>query len=441
MYIYDEVDQRLVDERVSQYRGQTQRFIAGQLSDDQFRPLRLQNGLYLQRFAPMLRVAIPYGLLSSCQLRKLAQIARKYDRGYGHFSTRQNIQYNWPKLEEVPEILAELAQVQMHAIQTSGSCIRNITTDHFAGVAADEIVDSFVWCELIRQWSTFHPEFAHLPRKFKIAALVHGKIAQTLKPGDHAGHARSLNSLGPSLDERPKLTTWANRPKSSQRLALRARIVLAWADEPSNKAVAARLGVCNATVGTGRNRFVAKRLDGLADDPRPGAPRTVTDTEVERVVTRTRETKPANATHGSTRTRAKAAGMSQSAVSRIGRAFELKPHRHETFQLSTDPVFVEKVRDVVGLDMAPPENAIVLSVDETSPVQALARTQPILPMTPGQAERGTHDSVRHGVTSLFAALNVATSPVIGKCHRRHRHQEFLKFLDPVDAPPGSSNPA
>ena len=169
MYLYDEIDQRLVDERVAQFRGQTRRFLAGELSEDNFRPLRLQNGLYIQRFAPMLRVAIPYGLLSSRQLRALAHIARKWDRGYGHFSTRQNIQYNWPKLEDVPEILAHLASVQMHAIQTSGNCIRNTTSDHFAGIAPDEIVDPLLWCELIRQWSTFHPEFAFLPRKFKIA--------------------------------------------------------------------------------------------------------------------------------------------------------------------------------------------------------------------------------------------------------------------------------
>ena len=169
MYLYDEIDQRIVDERVSQFRDQTRRHLAGELSADDFRPLRLQNGLYIERFAPMLRVAIPYGLLSSVQLRKLAHIARTYDRGQGHFSTRQNIQFNWPKLESVPEILAELAEVQMHAIQTSGSCVRNTTTDHFAGVAQDEIVDSFIWCELIRQWSTLHPEFAYLPRKFKIA--------------------------------------------------------------------------------------------------------------------------------------------------------------------------------------------------------------------------------------------------------------------------------
>ncbi len=169
MYQYDEIDQKLVDERVAQFRDQTRRFLAGALTEDGFRPLRLQNGLYIQRFAPMLRVAIPYGLLSSRQLRALAYIARRWDRGYGHFSTRQNLQYNWPKLEDVPDILAHLASVQMHAIQTSGNCIRNTTTDHLAGIAPDEIVDPLVWCELIRQWSTFHPEFAYLPRKFKIA--------------------------------------------------------------------------------------------------------------------------------------------------------------------------------------------------------------------------------------------------------------------------------
>ena len=169
VYRYDEIDQRMVDERVAQFRDQMRRFLAGKLSEDDFRSLRLRNGLYIQRYAPMLRVAIPYGLLSSRQLRTLAYIARRWDRGYGHFSTRQNIQFNWPKLEDAPDILAELAKVQMHAIQTSGNSVRNITTDHFAGIARDEIVDSFVWCELLRQWSTFHPEFTYLPRKFKIA--------------------------------------------------------------------------------------------------------------------------------------------------------------------------------------------------------------------------------------------------------------------------------
>ena len=169
MYIYDEIDQRLVDERVTQFRGQTQRFLAGSLSEDDFRPLRLQNGLYIQRYAPMLRIAVPYGILASRQMRALAHVTRTYDRGTGHFSTRQNLQLNWPALENVPEILAHLATVQMHAIQTSGNCIRNITSDHFAGVAPDEIVDPLVWCEIVRQWSAFHPEFAYLPRKFKIA--------------------------------------------------------------------------------------------------------------------------------------------------------------------------------------------------------------------------------------------------------------------------------
>jgi sulfite reductase (NADPH) hemoprotein beta-component len=169
MYTYDEIDQRIVDQRVAQFRDQTERFLAGKLIEEEYRPLRLRNGLYVQRYAPMLRVAVPYGMLSTKQLRMFAHIARKYDRDYGHFSTRQNIQYNWPKLEQVPDILADLATVQMHAIQTSGNCIRNITADHFGGIARDEIVDSFVWCEILRQWSTFHPEFNWLPRKFKIA--------------------------------------------------------------------------------------------------------------------------------------------------------------------------------------------------------------------------------------------------------------------------------
>ena len=169
MYTYDQYDQTLVDERVAQFRYQTQRYLDVQISDEEFLPLRLQNGLYVQRLAPMLRIAIPYGLLSSRQVRKLAEISRRFDKGYVHFTTRQNIQLNWPQLEEVPDILAELASVQMHAIQTSGNCIRNTTTDQFAGVAADEIEDPRPWCEIIRQWSTFHPEFAFLPRKFKIA--------------------------------------------------------------------------------------------------------------------------------------------------------------------------------------------------------------------------------------------------------------------------------
>ncbi|HXY76370.1 MAG TPA: nitrite/sulfite reductase [Steroidobacteraceae bacterium] len=169
MYRYDELDQAFVDERVAEFREQTRRHLAGELSEDEFRPLRLRNGLYIQRHAPMLRIAIPYGLLSSRQLRKLGDIARRYDRGYGHFTTRQNLQLNWPHLAAVPDILAELASVQMHAIQTSGNCVRNVTADHLAGIAPEEIDDPRPYCELIRQWATLHPEFTYLPRKFKIA--------------------------------------------------------------------------------------------------------------------------------------------------------------------------------------------------------------------------------------------------------------------------------
>lgn len=211
MYIYDPIDQRLVDERVTQFREQTRRFLAGKLGEEEFRALRLRNGLYIQRHAPMLRVAIPYGMLASRQLRKLADIARTYDKGYGHFSTRQNIQYNWPKLEEVPEILAELATVQMHAIQTSGNCVRNTTTDHFAGIAPDEIVNPLVWCEIIRQWSTFHPEFTYLPRKFKIAVngatqdraatLVHDIGVHAVRADDGATGFRIL--VGGGLGRTP----------------------------------------------------------------------------------------------------------------------------------------------------------------------------------------------------------------------------------------------
>ncbi|MFT5132460.1 MAG: sulfite reductase (NADPH) hemoprotein beta-component [Gammaproteobacteria bacterium] len=182
MYQYDQYDQTIVDERVEQFRDQTRRFLAGELSEEEYRTLRLMNGLYVQRYAPMLRVAIPYGLLSSRQLHMLAHIARKYDKNYGHFSTRQNIQYNWPKLETVPDILADLASVEMHAIQTSGNCIRNTSADHLAGVAEDEIEDPRPYCEIIRQWSTLHPEFSFLPRKFKIAVsgATHDRAAVTV---------------------------------------------------------------------------------------------------------------------------------------------------------------------------------------------------------------------------------------------------------------------
>lgn len=214
MYIYDEIDQRLVDERVAQFRDQTRRFLAGALSEDDFRSLRLQNGLYIQRHAPMLRIAIPYGVLATRQLRALAHITRKYDRGTGHFSTRQNLQLNWPRLEDVPDILAELAAVQMHAIQTSGNCVRNITSDHFAGIAPDEIVDPLVWCEILRQWSTFNPEYAYLPRKFKIAVSgaeqdrvavqVHDIGLQALR--DEAGEIGFRVLVGGGLGRTPILS-------------------------------------------------------------------------------------------------------------------------------------------------------------------------------------------------------------------------------------------
>ncbi len=188
MYAYTAIDHKILNQRVAQFRNQTNRFLNGELAPMEFLPLRLQNGLYIQRHAPMLRIAVPYGLLSSLQLRKLAHIARHYDKGYGHFTTRQNIQFNWPNLAEVPDILAELAEVEMHAIQTSGNCIRNTTSDQFAGVAVDEIIDPRPYCEIIRQWSTFHPEFAFLPRKFKIA--VNG--SETDRAAVQVHHARQV---------------------------------------------------------------------------------------------------------------------------------------------------------------------------------------------------------------------------------------------------------
>ena len=245
--------------------------------------------------------------------------------------------------------------------------------------------------------------------------------------------ARPMAELVLTDDETQTLTTWATRPKSNQRLALRAKIVLACARGLDNKAVADELRICADTVGAWRKRFVQRRLDGLADEPRPGAPRKIDDADIERIVTRTLETKPKAATHWSTRGMAQAEGLSQSSIGRIWRAFGLKPHRTESFKLSTDPYFIEKVRDVVGLYIRPPQRAIVLCVDEKSQVQALDRIQPLLPMVPGKGERPPHDYVRNGTTSLFAALNVATGEVIGQCHRRHRHQEFLKFLNELDS--------
>lgn len=233
-------------------------------------------------------------------------------------------------------------------------------------------------------------------------------------------------------DERDKLDGWTRRPTTQQRLATRARIVLAAAAGQSNAAIAADLRVTLPTVSKWRIRFAATRLDGLTDEPRPGTPRTITDTQVEQALARTLEAKPKDATHWSTRTLARDLGLSQTAVTRIWRAFGLKPHLHESFKLSTDPFFTEKVRDVVGLYMAPPERAIVLCVDEKSQVQALDRTQPTQPMLINRPEKGSHDYVRHGTTSLFSALDVATGAVVGKCYRRHRHQEFVAFLDHLD---------
>jgi transposase len=244
---------------------------------------------------------------------------------------------------------------------------------------------------------------------------------------------RPKRPLTLSDDERQTLEQWARRPTSAQRLALRSRVVLACAAGKTNTQVARELGITMPTVGKWRTRFIDDRLEGLVDEPRPGAPRTITDAQVEEVITRTLESKPVAATHWSTRGMAQATGLSQTAIVRIWQAFGLQPHRTETFKLSTDPLFVEKVRDVVGLYLNPPDKALVLCVDEKSQVQALDRTQPLLPLGPGQAERRTHDYVRHGTTSLFAALDVATGRIIGKCHRRHRHQEFLKFLDLIDA--------
>ena len=232
-----------------------------------------------------------------------------------------------------------------------------------------------------------------------------------------------------SAEQRAALERWARRPKTAQALALRARIVLRCAEGLSNGAVASELGVHTATVGKWRRRFVAEGLDGLLDEPRPGAPRRISDERVELVLRTTLEQQPAEATHWSTRSMAAATGLSQSAVSRIWRAFALQPHRIETFNLSSDPLFVEKVRDVVGLYLDPPERALVLCVDEKSQIQALDRSRPTLPILPGTPARQPHDYLRHGTTSLFAALDIASGRVTHQLHRRHRAAEFRKFLD------------
>ncbi len=244
---------------------------------------------------------------------------------------------------------------------------------------------------------------------------------------------RPKTQLMLSETEREQLEALTLRRKTAQALALRARIVLACAAGADNKVVAARQRVTQQTVSKWRARFVEQRLDGLLDAPRPGAPRTIDDSRVDAVIARTLESVPAGATHWSTRSMAREAGLSQTAVSRIWRAFGLQPHRQETFKLSSDPLFVEKVRDIVGLYLDPPLKAMVLCVDEKSQIQALDRTQPLLPLAPGIPERRTHDYARHGTTTLFAALDIATGEVIGELHRRHRSAEFLQFLRTIEA--------
>jgi transposase len=235
-----------------------------------------------------------------------------------------------------------------------------------------------------------------------------------------------------TAEQREQLESWARRRTTAQALALRARIILACADGGHNKEVAERLGVIRQTVGRWRRRFIQSGVDGLMDEPRPGAPRKISDAAVENVVTLTLESKPRDATHWSTRSLARRAGLSRSSVARIWRAFGLRPHRSQSFKLSTDPLLIEKVRDIVGLYLNPPDRAVVLCVDEKPQIQALDRSQPILPLRPGQIERRTHDYVRHGTTSLFAALNVKSGKIIAEHHRRHRGAEFRKFLDTID---------
>lgn len=242
-----------------------------------------------------------------------------------------------------------------------------------------------------------------------------------------------LSPLVLTPEERAQLEAWMRRPTTAQALAMRSRIVLRCAEGGDCTAIGKELRVFRQTVSRWRRRFLQKRLAGLLDEPRPGAPRQITDARVDRVVAMTLESKPKSATHWSTRLMSKASGESQTAVSRIWRAFGLKPHLQETFKLSTDPLFVEKVRDITGLYLDPPQHAMVLCVDEKSQIQALDRTQPSLPLAPGQVERRTHDYVRHGTTSLFAALDVKTGKVIGQLHRRHRAREFRKFLEELDA--------
>lgn len=247
-----------------------------------------------------------------------------------------------------------------------------------------------------------------------------------------ASRGRPKAELVLTDEERRTLAAWSRRRKSAQALALRCRIVLACADGASNADVAGQLGVSRPTVGKWRSRFVERRLNGLVDEQRPGAPRKITDEQVEQVVVDTLESTPEDATHWSRASMAKNSGLSRSTVGRIWKAFQLKPHLSETFKLSKDPLFIDKVRDVVGLYLDPPEKAVVLCVDEKSQVQALDRSQPVLPMMPGMPEKRTHDYARNGITSLFAALDMASGKVIGQLHRRHRSTEYRRFLTKID---------
>lgn len=289
MYLYDHYDQQIVNERVAQFRDQTRRYFAGELTEDEFLPLRLQNGLYVQRHAPMLRIAVPYGLLSSTQLRMLAHITRKYDKGYAHVTTRTNMQLNWPKLEQVPDILQDLASVQMHAIQTSGNCIRNTTTDQFAGVARDELVDPRPWCELIRQWSTFHPEFARLPRKFKIA--VNGCVNDRAAIEVHDIGLEAVHSsegelgfrvlVGGGLGRTPMLASVINEfipwPHLLSYLEAILRVYNRFGRR-DNKFKARIKILVKALTSEGFAEKVAEEWQHLKDGPS-----TLTDTEVQRV--------------------------------------------------------------------------------------------------------------------------------------------------------------
>src|SRR5271156_22916 len=260
-----------------------------------------------------------------------------------------------------------------------------------------------------------------------------GRFRHRMEWGISMHKGRPVAVVSITREQRAQLESWSRRPKTAQALALRSRIILLAADGQSSTAIAQQLATSGHTVGKWRRRFLEAGLDGLVDEPRPGTPRKLSDQQVELVLTRTLESQPEAATHWSTRDMAKACGLSQSSISRIWRAFSLAPQRAETFKLSRDPLFIEKVRDIVGLYLAPPDRALVLCVDEKSQIQALDRTAPLLPMRPGQIERRTHDYARHGTTSLFAALDTKTGKVIGQTQQRHRSEEFRNFLDTIEA--------